>query len=199
MKTVCGVGINDADYPVTRNATIDGKSKMLWRCPFYRVWQHMLDRCYSAKLIAKYPTYANCSLAPEWHKFSAFRRWMFLQPWEGNHLDKDILFPGNKVYGPDTCVFVSAAINLLTTDSGSIRGKWPIGVYLNVRDKKFLSRCCNPLTGKQEVIGYFDDPAEAHEAWRAKKHEHACRYADQQTDPRIAAALRARYLKEVKP
>jgi len=35
------------------------------------------------------------------------------QDWEGKHLDKDILIPGNKIYSPDRCIFVSSLINLL--------------------------------------------------------------------------------------
>ena len=119
---------------------------------------------------------------------------MIEQDWEGNQLDKDIIIPGNKVYGPEKCAFVSRNLNMFTTESGSIRGEWPVGVYWHKREKKFLSRCCNPITRKQETVGYFDDPAEAHKAWRVKKHEHACRYADMQTDPRIAEALKSRYL-----
>ena len=42
-KLVCGVGINDADYVVTKQETIgyvDGKQKqkLIWRCPFYKTW-----------------------------------------------------------------------------------------------------------------------------------------------------------------
>lgn len=199
MNTVCGVGINDSDYLVYRYAMVDGKSKIVWRCPFYQAWSCMINRAYNKKYQNSKPTYAACSVDPAWHSFMDFRAWMMTQDWEGKQLDKDIICPGNKVYGPDKCVFVSRELNMFTTDSGAIRGELPIGVYWHVRDKKFLSRCCNPLTRKQETIGYFDDPAEAHKAWRAKKHEHACRYADMQTNPRIAAALKSRYLNGVTP
>lgn len=56
-----------------------------------------------------------------------------------------------------------------------------------------MARCNNPFTLARECLGFFQDPDAAHEAWRARKHEHACVYADMQTDPRIAKALRARY------
>ena len=199
MNTVCGVGVNDADYLVYRYAMVEGKSKIVSRCPFYQVWSCMINRAYNKKYQKSKPTYAGCSVDPAWHSFMAFRAWMLTQEWEGKQLDKDILSPGNKVYGADKCVFVSRELNMLTTDSGAIRGEWPIGVYWHKREKKFLSRCSNPLTRKQETVGYFDDPAEAHKAWRAKKHEHACRYADMQTDQRIAAALKSRYLDGATP
>lgn len=198
-KLVHGVGVNDADYPVNTYAVINGRHKRLWRCPIYRSWRDMLNRCYSAKWHDQFPTYTGCTVDPEWHSFMAFRAWMLSQDWEGKQLDKDILFPGNKVYGPDSCVFVSSQLNSFMIDCCAARGKWPIGVCWAERAGKFIALCRNPFTGKRGHLGYFTDPFEAHEAWRAKKHEYACRYADMQTDPRIAEALKSRYLKGATP
>ena len=50
-----------------------------------------------------------------------FKDWMENQDWEGNQLDKDLLFEGNKVYGPKTCVFVTRMVNNFTLDSGAAR------------------------------------------------------------------------------
>ena len=153
----------------------------------------MLRRCYSSKYQENRPTYAGCAVTPEWHSFSVFRQWMINQDWNGKDLDKDILKPGNKIYGPDTCVFVSARLNGFILDCAAARGKWPIGVRRHDILGKFEARCRNPFTGKRDHIGYFKDAEEAHKAWRKRKHALACDYADQQTDPRIANALRNRY------
>lgn len=192
-KLVYGVGRNDSDSPVTTTEKIAGKQKILWACPCYQAWIGMLERCYSEKFHDQYPTYAECAVASEWHSFSVFRAWMLTQDWNGKHLDKDLLTPGNKVYSPETCIFVPPKLNLFVINNRASRGEWPIGVSWSKGDCKFRAACGNPFTGKQDKLGMFVDPGEAHEAWRAKKHEHACRYADQQTDPRIAAALRSRY------
>lgn len=192
---MCEVGINDAEYQTRLYTKIDGKKNLLWTCPFYQTWTSMLVRCYSLKLHARYPTYAGCSVTKEWLTFSAFREWMAGQDWDGMELDKDILRPGNKVYSPDTCVFVPRALNAFLVDSAAARGEWPIGVYWDVQRGKFQSLCSNPFTGKRESLGRFACPDAAHEAWRARKHEMACAYADQQTDQRIATALRTRYIK----
>jgi len=192
-KLVYGVGINDAGYPVTIYASVNGRRKQLWLCPFYRAWAGMMRRCYSAKCRAAFPTYKGCTVALEWRYFSAFRDWMTTQDWEGNQLDKDILRPGNKVYSPGTCVFVSCQLNSFLLDSAAARGSWPIGVDWFDRYGKFRARCRNPFTKKLESLGYFTEPSAAHESWRARKHELACQYADQQTDQRIAEALRARH------
>lgn len=156
----------------------------------------MLKRAYSAKFHARQPSYINCTVAEEWFYFSAFREWMKVQKWQGNALDKDLLHPGNNVYSPDKCVFITPCINNFLTDHGARRGNWPIGVHFHKSSGKYQADCCNPFMSRSEYLGIFDDPEEAHEAWRAKKHEYACRYADMQTDQRVANALRTRYAKK---
>lgn len=190
---VHGVGINDADYSVTVNAKVSGKKKQLWMCPMYSTWRHVLERCHSEKFLARCPTYAGCTAVSEWMLFSAFRSWMTTQDYEGKQLDKDILVPGNKIYGPDTCVFVSSDLNVFLTENKVTRGEWPVGVCWNKWSGKFQVRCNNPFSGKHENLGYFATQEEAHAAWRSRKHELACTYADVQTDARIANALRTRY------
>ena len=144
-RLVYGVGINDADYVVEKRETIGyvngvQKQKLVWVCPYYRVWSNMLMRCYSAKYQERQPTYKGCSVSEEWLTFSNFRRWMEEQDWEWMQLDKDILFNGNKVYSVETCVFVTKAVNLFTTDRGNVRGEWLIGVSWNKEKSKFTSK-----------------------------------------------------------
>jgi hypothetical protein len=154
----------------------------------------MLERCYNPKYHAKYPTYIGCSVVPDWHSFMAFRAWMSKQKWEGLHLDKDLLLQGNKVYGPDTCIFIAKQLNNFTVDCAASRGEWPTGVHLDRQSGKFKARCNNPFTGKRETLGYFTCPDAAHEAWRKRKHEHALALAAQQADSRLAKSLSIRYL-----
>ena len=195
-RLVCGVGVNDADYNVYLCEKVDGKSKILWACPYYRTWTSMLERCYSDKYHKRRPTYIGCTVCEEWLTFSNFRNWMVKQDWENNQLDKDLLDIGNKVYGPDSCVFVTQIVNSFLTASGNARGEYPIGAYFNKQKNKFNAQCCNPFTGKREYLGYFNDPDQAHLAWKKRKHELACQLADSEyvTDDRVAKALRTRYL-----
>lgn len=197
-RLVYGVGRNDADYVVEKRETIvyvDGKQKQkkVWVCPYHQTWADMLKRCYSAKTQERQPTYKGCSVSTEWLTFSVFKSWMEKQQWEGNQLDKDLLFEGNKVYSAETCIFVTQAVNNFTTDRGAARGEWLIGVCWNKETKKFKSQCGNPLTKKQEFLGYFDSEQEAHEAWVRRKLELAHELAAIQTDERVAEALIARY------
>lgn len=190
-----GIGINDSNYPVYIQKVINGKQERTWTCPYYASWRGMIRRCYDKKYHADYPTYIGCTVSSEWLLFSNFRAWMIAHDHIGAHLDKDILDIGNKVYGPETCVFLKPEVNTFLNDQKPSRGEWPIGVRKKIDTGRFEANCQNPFTRKQEHLGYFDAPEDAHEAWRARKHEHACRYADMQTDPRIAAALRSRYAK----
>lgn len=199
-KLVFGVGINDSDYVTQKYETIgyvDGrqKQKLIWVCPFYRVWCSMLNRCYSSKHQERYPTYKGCTVSADWLTFSVFKSWMKKQDFEGKHLDKDLLFEGNKVYSDKTCVFVSGEVNGFTTDSKSSRGELMIGVSWNKEKGKFQSQCRNPFTKKQEYLGYFTSEQEAHQAWLTRKLYLAKELAAIQTDPRVAKALIYRYSK----
>lgn len=192
-KLIYGVGINDSEKSVSIYEIIDDKPVRVGKCKIYTMWWNILRRCYSADGQEKQPTYKECTVATEWQTFSKFRDWVISQDWEGKEIDKDILFPGNKIYSPERCVFVDSKINVFLTERGACRGVWPIGVcYYKHRDK-YRSSCGNPFTGKLETLGMYNTSIEAHEAWRLRKHQHACRYADMQTDPRIANALRNRY------
>lgn len=196
-KLVYGVGINDADYVVEMKETIEvngvQKQKLVWYCPYYRAWKCMLMRCYSSKFQEEYPTYKGCSVSEEWLTFSNFRAWMEAQDFEGMQLDKDLLFEWNKVYSEETCVFVTKMVNTFTTDRGSSRGEWLIGVYWNKPAGKFISQCCNPFTKKREHLGLFINELDAHQAWLKRKLELAHLLASEQTDERVGKALIDRY------
>lgn len=182
-RKVYGVGINDANYAVGPRGP-DGKQA--W-CPYYDTWKGMLERAYSPKLHARRPTYIGVTVCEEWHSFMAFRAWMETQDWQGKHLDKDIIAPGNKVYSPDTCVFVSPALNTLLLDCGAARGENPIGVNWDKRDKKYYSRI--KIAGREKYLGRFTCPHEAHMAWRKAKVRVIRDAAREQDDPRIYAGL----------
>jgi hypothetical protein len=113
--------------------------------------------------------------------------------WKDCHLDKDLLFKGNKLYGPDTCLFVEERVNLFLIDENLKPSGFLKGASMVKKSGRFRSYCNNPFLQKNEHLGVFATELEAHLAWKAKKHEHACRLADLQDDPRVAEALRQRY------
>jgi len=192
-RLVAGVGVNDADYNVYEYGIVNGKKKAIWSCPFYVTWKSMLVRCYYGKYQDMFPTYIGCSVISEWHLFSTFKTWMQTQDWESKHLDKDILVKANKLYSPETCVFVDARVNTFLAENNAVRGQQPIGVSFHKRDKKYVAKCCPIEKGKPRHLGYFDTAEETHAAWLAFKLEQAKILASEQPDQRVAKALIERY------
>lgn len=139
------------------------------------------------------PTYIDCLVCDEWLTFSNFRKWMEKQDWEGNHLDKDILFKGNKIYSPSTCVFVPPQVNTFMNDHGAKRGKYPIGVDFDKKAGFFRARVGNPFTKSTMHLGYFETEEAANLAWRNAKHEVACKLSEICVDFRVAESLRSMY------
>jgi hypothetical protein len=115
------------------------------------------------------------------------------QDWQDKSLDKDIIAPGNRLYSPETCAFVLQATNKFVTASDASRGDYPIGVNLYKPTGKYKAQCNNPFTRKQEYLGYFSTPEEAHEAWRKRKHELAQLVAAKESDILVVEALKKCY------
>lgn len=184
-KLVYGVGVNDSNYVVRRK--IDGKHET---CPYYLTWYNMLRRCYCKKELLKRPSYSGCSVSKDWLTFSKFKSWMEKQDWKGKCLDKDLLIKGNKIYSESSCIFVDRKVNMFLIDRAASRGRFMIGCYWNKESKKFQASCCNPFTKKLDYLGLFQDEMTAHLAWLSRKKELALKMADEQSDKKIADALR---------
>lgn len=171
-KLVAGVGVTDVDY-----------SPVATKCPYYVTWQAMLMRCYSPRMLQKNPAYVGCSVDPSWHTFSVFKAWMKLQNWQGKQLDKDILVPGNKIYGPNTCLFVSKAINSLFNKGK--RGDLPIGVTRHNGKFKVTFK----KQRKTVHHGVFETVELAAEAYRNAKADWIIEIASKETCVNTKAAL----------
>lgn len=136
-------------------------------------------------------------MCEDWLTLSNFIRWVDSQPnrdWKNCHLDKDLLFNGNKHYSPETCVFISSVVNNFILDRCNDRGDYLIGAYYHKRDNKFVSRCRDPFNLNSRHLGYFNTEIEAHLAWKTKKHEYACKLSQFQQDRRVIDALCTRYI-----
>jgi len=169
-KLVCGVGVNDANYE-----TQLGRGLSKWTCPFYAKWSNMIRRCYTDH----YHTYDKATMCDAWLIFSNFKSWMEKQNWQGKDLDKDIAVSNNKIYSPETCIFISSDLNKLLTDTGTKRGDYPKGVSLN--DGKFLARCS--VRGRRKHIGRFDTPEEAFTAYKEYKSNHILELSEEHDEP----------------
>lgn len=192
--SVCGVGINDAEYTVKINAYYTRKDgtrgqKLEWECPYYRVWRHMIGRCYSELSLKDKPSYLKTFVREEWLLFSNFKKWMEKQDWEGKQLDKDLLSNGGMEYSEDTCLFLDKDLNKFCRNFsvGETGASW------HKRLKLFQVSVSNPITKEVEYLGSFSERDKAHRAWGRRKHELALLLAEEQTDINIKEALMKRY------
>lgn len=196
-KLVYNFGINDVDNPVTVNKTVDGKRKQVYICPYYCDWRDMIFRATSQKFKNARPTYQDCTICEEWKYFSNFIKWVDSQPnrdWQNCALDKDLLCTDNKIYSPDTCVYVDTVLNSFMTLRNNDRGSYMVGVSLDKESGKYKAECSNPLNPNiKRYIGRYTTEIEAHKAWQQRKHEYACMLADLQNDTRVAEALRNKF------
>ena len=170
--TVFGVGYHGVGIYAPSNNGVHTQAS--------RMWKGMLNRCYNIKYLEKKPTYKGCEVCPEWHNFQNFAKWHEDNYYEIEgqemHLDKDILTKGNRIYSPETCVFVPEAINSLLTKRQSCRGDLPIGVHFCSKGKKYIAQC--GVSGQRTYLGRFDSPMEAFNTYKAFKEKEIKRVAD---------------------
>jgi len=190
-KLLYGIGVNDANYQITQYGIVDGIKKQTWICPFYQTWKGTFHRCYAEEYLAKKPSYLGCSVESSWHHFMDFKPWMETQDWEGKQLDKDLLFPGNKIYSPEKCCFIEGKVNSFIAENGKGKGPWPVGVSFHKQKRRYIATC--RIDGKNKFLGLFLTPEEAHLKWLSVKLQLAKKLALDISDKRVAEALVYRY------
>ena len=183
--SVFGVGINDLQHLTEKREYVNGKYKLVWACPFYCKWKHMLERCYSEKHLNRYPTYKGCAVCEEWLTFSNFKKWMETQDWEGKALDKDLLVYQNKVYSPETCVFIPSNINTFLVYTK--KGKYSLGVCWSKSSDKFQSQIS--VGGCRKYLGVFTTENEAHRSWQLAKMKQCEMLIEQEEKTSIVKGL----------
>nr|DAE62830.1 MAG TPA: hypothetical protein [Caudoviricetes sp.] len=174
--SICGIGyIGEGEYKVSEN----GKQT---KC--YNVWYDMMQRCYDTKHQEKHPTYKDCKVSEEFHNFQDFGEWFDNNYYEieGEKmcLDKDILVKHNKIYSPDTCVFVPQTINNLFVKRQNARGESVIGT--TPHQGKYRVQCWSfdPETGKSKskYLGVYDTQEKAFEIYKYYKEKNIKIVAD---------------------
>lgn len=115
IKVLIILDIGEGNYKVSDNTIVNLN---------YSTWLSMLKRCYNIEFQFKHSSYIGCSVHEDWHNFQNFAKWYDENYYSiGNEriaLDKDILVKGNKIYSPETCIFVPHNINNLFT-KGNIK------------------------------------------------------------------------------
>lgn len=150
----------------------------------YKEWHNMFARCYG-NYKKRNITYEDCHVCEEWYNFQNFAKWHEENYYIINDkkmcLDKDILYKGNKIYSPQTCIFVPQRINVLFIKSNKTRGNYPIGVMYNKRDDAFESWIskCNDNKKKQICLGKYNTSEEAFQVYKIEKEKYIKQIADE--------------------
>ena len=175
-RNIYAIGyIGEGKYKVSEN----GKNTRA-----YKTWNHMLERCYNEKNRHKNPTYKNCNVSEEWHNFENYAKWYYDNYYEVEgetmELDKDILFKHNKIYSPETCIFVPKTINSLFVKRQNSRGESVIGA--TPKNGRYQVQCniINPKTSKskKEYLGICDTQEKAFEIYKYYKERNIKEIAD---------------------
>jgi hypothetical protein len=142
----------------------------------YNVWLHMINRCnLGSRSQQVNSTYVGCEVTDEWRNYDNFHGWLMSNKYfnmrcANGHwyqLDKDLKIRGNKLYSPETCLFIPRSINTFLTKRNKLRGEYLIGVYKYAN--KYRAMISNPLTGKNEHIGLFESEIDAFNAYKDRK------------------------------
>ncbi len=146
----------------------------------YNYWVRMITRCFNPEEIMKNAgrRYAFVEVNKEWFCFQSFAEWALTQPnWMlGFDLDKDLLGSGSE-YSKDNCTFLPSDINVFLAENWSkSTHDLPIGVqYIRPATagakEGYVARCHTDKGRK--YLGYFDDPMEAHFAYKNCKETYA--------------------------
>ena len=161
----------------------------------YKLWSDLLNRCYNSNH-KYYKNYGgkNIKVCDEWLCYANFKEWYEKHYYELDNerveLDKDILVRGNKVYSPDTCVFVPRCINVLFRDYAK-ESKLPRGVSLDYgKYKAYIN-----IDGKKKNLGRFNTPEEAKNIYEEARLKEIKRLAECYKD-KIPEKLYNKLIKE---
>ncbi len=135
----------------------------------YKTWCGMLSRCYNEDFLSRNKTYVGCYVSDAWLCYQEFAEWYNNNyPSDGKNydLDKDIKIDGNKLYGPDTCMFVTRANNA-SKAMGAHGEKWFLSdklgqLFIVINQSEFSrvhglnkSHLSSVLRGKRDSCGGF--------------------------------------------
>lgn len=161
--TVNGIGyIGDGEYKTKKSPQRHTDA--------YNTWVTLLYRCYCDESTVYYKESKVCQ---DWLCYQNFAKWYESNQYKVKgrlHLDKDILFPGNKMYAPDKCLLVPQRINMLFVNQSNNRNL-PNGI--RKASKGFLAKYNN------KELGIYNTVEEAYKAYSQKKKEEIVKIANE--------------------
>jgi hypothetical protein len=185
-KLIYGEAINDVSKPNRK---------------LYVRWVGILRRTDSRDPNWKdYRLYEDCTLHPDWLYLSNFIDWVTSwDNWETKCIDKDIKYPGNRMYSPDTCIMVSKEINNFFVEPSNrtpVASDLPQGVYYSLprdRNKNTPYRAISRFEGKQIWGGKHATVESALQAFRKLKFESLGTLIEREQCPTVKQILQEIY------
>ena len=150
-KSVFGIGyFGEGEYKSRINRELSAS---------YSKWIGMLQRCYDKNYELKQPTYKDVTVCEQWHNFQIFANWFYNESnyQDGWELDKDILSEDDKIYSPETCIFLPKELNgfIANERNATNQSSKYSGVCFNKKEKKFKARL--QVDKKRKVLGVFNN------------------------------------------
>lgn len=155
-RTVFGVGYVGVGKYKTKER--DGRFTI-----YYQQWKNMLLRCYVKA--ERHHAYEDAKVCEEWLNFQTFAKWYDEHYYEiegSLQIDKDIKYPGNMIYSPQTCLLTPQKINLMFMNKANDKGL-PNGV--SRRGSKYFAKYNNA------PLGNYNTVEDAYKAYSDKKKE----------------------------
>lgn len=162
--------VKNPNYPLVCGVGYYGQGKYVAKInghhtKEYLVWRTMINRCYNPAYYLKHPTYDKCEVCDEWLNFQNFAKWF-----ESNYytvssgeiidLDKDFLSKNeNKIYSPETCIFIPQSINKMICTQTSKSTSLPTGVKKNYNHYQAVVR--SAFGNKDIFLGTYKTKEEA--------------------------------------
>lgn len=170
--------IKNPYYPSVLGHGYTGESKIEHKSNSY--WRGMLYRCYNKDYHNKKPSYENCTICEEWLNYSNFKKWYEENYYEVENeqmdLDKDILVKNNKIYSPETCIFVPKRINTLFVTKYKSKTETLVGVSRS-ESSTYISTVSK---GRSRIyLGSFKTESEAFEEYKKAKEEYVKEIAEE--------------------
>lgn len=115
--------VRDPFYPSVAGVGFVGNTKVVDKGSVkksYRVWKSMIERCYDPLFLNRQRCYRDCYVVERWKNFELFEQDVkelegyseWLASKSRYDLDKDIKFPGNRIYSKEFCKFVPQSENV---------------------------------------------------------------------------------------
>lgn len=139
----------------------------------YNIWHQMIRRVHDPKTSVHLRNYHDVVIDPIWYNFQNFAEWYYYQidhfgpvtfHW---NLDKDLLFPMNRKYGPDVCCLIPQHLNKVFNDYSFGQGQLPLGVIQHGR----LYKVRVSDFGKRKYLGLYKTVHDAQIAYWTVKFE----------------------------